>query len=195
MTECVICHWQRHSNRDTIVTRKARGGADTTWQSAKEVVETLKVDGVSGDETESEDSFGRKIRRRLRRPWLSNQISSLMEVIDSYSMEARDLVGMRKKGNVGSIRLTAATNNDERTYLVNLPVNFYDVDWFRSLDEYEKAELNAQPAKHIPTIVCHVLTFSCCLIHRSIGSLCSRGKVVLSCCNRSKNTATLRNCS
>ncbi len=144
---------QRHENRLKVTDRKAKRGADQKWTNAREVVRTLKVEGASGDETESEDVFGHKVVRRLRRPWLSRQVSSLMVAIDSYSMEEKDLVGLRRQGNVGVRRHTDAINDDHRPYMINLPVNFYDSDWFRRLDEYDKADLNVQPAMNIPDIV------------------------------------------
>lgn len=113
----------------------------------------MTADGQSGDETESEDVFGHRVVRRLFQPWVNRSISTLLAAVDSYTMEEKDLVGVRKQGNVGLTRHTAAINDDIRPYMVNLPVNFYDGEWFRRLDEYEKAELNAKPAMEIPVIV------------------------------------------
>lgn len=131
----------------------------------------MKVDGQSGDETESEDVFGHRVVRRLRRPWISHQVSSLVAAVDSYGMEAKDQVGMRKQGNVGLTRHTAAINDDDRPYMVNLPINFYDAEWFRRLDEYEKAELNVQPAMNIPIIVSHSLSKHFKLAHHILATL------------------------
>lgn len=143
--------WQRYIGRLKVANRKARH--DTAWGEARKVIETLKVEGQSGDETEHEDVFGHRVVRRLRRPWICQEISSLVAAIDSYSMEEKDQVGMRKQGNVGLTRHTTAVTDDDRPYMINLPLNFYDADWFRRLDEYEKAELNVQPALNIPVLV------------------------------------------
>ncbi len=151
---------KRHENREKVTTRKEKGGVNKTWTSAGSILKLMKVEGASGDETESEDLFGRRVVRRLRRPWLSHQISALMVAIDSYSMEEKDQAGMRKQGNVGSIRHTMAINDDDRPYMINLPVNFYDSEWFRRLDEYDKVGLNVQPAMEIPNIVSLCMTLS-----------------------------------
>lgn len=144
---------QRHVNRFKSSSRKAKGGIDATWTAAQGVVSTLTVEGHSGDETESEDVFGHRVVRRLRRPWLNQEISSLMCAIDTYFMEPKDQAGVRKRGNLGLTRHTTAKNDDDRPYMVGLPANFYDSEWLKRLDEYEKAELNVRPPMNIPTIV------------------------------------------
>ena len=116
----------------------------------------MTAEGQSGDETEAEDMFGHRVVRRLHRPWLNSEVSSLMVAIDSYFMEPRDQAGVRKRGNPGLTRHTIPKSNDNRPCMVGLPANFYDSDWFKRLDEYEKSELNVQPHTGIPTIVSFV---------------------------------------
>ncbi len=149
---------QRYRNREKITTRKSRGGHDETWKGAKDVIEILQADGQSDDQTETEDVYGHRVVRCVRRPWLNSEICSLVAAVDSYSMELKDMLGVRKQGNVGLTRIATAKKDDDRPYMVNLPINFYDTDWYRRLDEYEKADLNPRPEMDIPMIVRQIET-------------------------------------
>ncbi len=115
--------------------------------------------------------MGTELFGRLRRPWLNNKIASLLAVVDSYSMELNDLLSKRKQGNVGLTRNVAAINDDDRPHMINLPINFYDADWYRKLDEYEKAELNPRPEMAIPIIVGYFINKH---HYRKIASSCIR---------------------
>ncbi len=99
--------------------------------------------------------FGHRVVRRLRRPWLNEQVSALLVAVDTYSMESKDQAGVRKRGNLGLTRHTPTKADDNRPYMVGLPSNFYDGDWFRSLDKYDKAELKIRPSMTVPSIVSH----------------------------------------
>lgn len=123
---------------------KSKNVDSAAWDAIQTVWEILNgngrdtADGMSEDESEIDEETGQKVVRILRRPWLNNAIPTLMHAVDSYNGCLLDELACLHQGNTSFKREELGTHNDRRPYMVGLPRNFYDNDWYKNLDDIEK---------------------------------------------------------
>lgn len=114
----------------------------------------LTADGMSDDGSEVDEPTGQKFVRVLRRPWINKAIPELMHAVDTYEQAFLDELGYEHQGNTSFKRREPSNSDDKRPYMVGLPRNFYDGDWYRNLDEIDKAIIDASDTVvAIPTLV------------------------------------------
>lgn len=126
----------------------------TAWGNIEKVLVTTGIQGMSGDET---DATPRRIKetRRLKHPWLNSNITDLWVALDSYEHAIDDelLVKLRhRKGNAGLPRSTGVRQDSSVFASRLLPKNWYDDDWWRSLNEGAQLAVAAKAPVNIPTI-------------------------------------------
>lgn len=114
------------------------------------MIKKLGPNGMSGDESDGGCSVGRnKIPIRLQLPWLNEDMTKVLIRLDSHK-PTNFLIAPR--GNRPFER------QQERKiappHLVrpvpNLPVNWYNTDWYHSLSFPDKLSLNADTETSIP---------------------------------------------
>ncbi|KIJ22352.1 hypothetical protein M422DRAFT_57202 [Sphaerobolus stellatus SS14] len=109
----------------------------------------LGNEGTSDDESDEEATPGSPFRQRKRvrvvqLAWRSQWLVDILRYIDNhYRHEACPLQG--KRGNAAHERVHARPRVDYTRVPKNLPCNFYDDNWYYSLNDYERYELNAAP--------------------------------------------------
>lgn len=124
------------------------------WGFMVDVLSTMKRDGMSSDETATEDEgTGIGGRKRLpykkcrvkRRVWRNKEIDPYMKIIDRH-MVVKNVFGNDRAGTKARLRVRPAHTASDRAHIPpNLPRNFYDDEWYNSLSQKEKDDLQAQP--------------------------------------------------
>lgn len=102
------------------------------------------ADGGSEDESDVDEETNRKFTRVLRRVWINKDIPELMHAVDTYGQSMLDDIGHQHQGNVSLPRSSLSRSDDKRPYMTGLPRNFYDDNWYRSLDEVDKELVGAK---------------------------------------------------
>lgn len=125
------------------------------WGYLYDVVTTLSRDGMSSDETVTEDEgAGIGGRKRLpykkcrvkRRVWRNKKIDSYMKIIDRH-MIVKNVFGNDRAGTRARLRVRPAHKASDRAHIPpKLPRNFYDDEWYNGLSQKEKDDLHAQPS-------------------------------------------------
>lgn len=134
------------------------------WDDIQTIWEALNgngrdtADGMSEDESEVDEESGRKYVRILRRPWLNRAIPKLMHAVDTYDECLLDELAHQHQGNTSFKRVEPSVHDDKRPFMVGLPRNFYDKDWYKNLDDIDKEIVGANEK----TVAIPVLVSSCC---------------------------------
>lgn len=127
------------------------------WGNIKKVLTDIGIQGMSGDETDSNASSSRfKGMRRLKHPWLNPKIMELWVALDSYEDAINDelLVKIRnRRGNAGLPRSKGARQDSSVPASKFLPRNWYSDDWWKKLSEGAQLEVAAEDPVEIPTLV------------------------------------------
>jgi hypothetical protein len=123
------------------------------WSAIGEMKEYLGCDGMSSDETDQESSVGViKTVRRVRKAWLSEEISEVWRVADTYHRARTQ--GQSKRGNKSYKRnpVPAEGHTSYNRVVPGLPQNYYDVIWFQSLIESDKLLLRPLAPQSLPDV-------------------------------------------
>jgi hypothetical protein len=114
------------------------------------VVDSLGVDGMSSDESEVDENRQRVFRVK-RRPWRSKALDKFLRRIDD-DHNTTNAYGNNRAGCQPRIRKRPAYNESTGKAIRNLPVNFYDANWYRKLSDMDKRQLDAQKDVEVPEI-------------------------------------------
>lgn len=132
----------------------------TLWSVISYILDILNgngnntADGISEDESETDEHSRPKLVRIRARPWINKAIPELMHTVDTYGQSKLDELGHQHQGNSSLPRVYVAKKDDIRPYMVGLPRNFYDDDWYKTLDEVEKSIVDAnEEVVDIPFLV------------------------------------------
>ncbi|KAH7903686.1 hypothetical protein BJ138DRAFT_1020240 [Hygrophoropsis aurantiaca] len=109
-----------------------------------ELVTSLGVDGMSSDESGHEGRQGEPTFFITGKPWRARSVTTWVRTLDSLHIHAR--YRGEWKATAGAwprIRVTS-TVESQRAAVPGLPRNFYSGTWFKTLSEYEAADLQPE---------------------------------------------------
>lgn len=125
------------------------------WDRTAEVIEYLGAQGMSSDETVQEArGMNPKVVRRIPKPWLHTDVSSLLAAIDEQGS-----VVTPSRGGKTVLRLRApdsragVTMRSESAPVCKLPANYYDEMWWRSLSNGQQLSIQRRPGQPLPDAV------------------------------------------
>ncbi|KLO04066.1 hypothetical protein SCHPADRAFT_1003407 [Schizopora paradoxa] len=121
------------------------------WKTIYKIIKDLNIDGQSGDQSEGYDALGVKQVRRLGQPFLNPELTSLKQAVDTYGPLVQEIKKKEKQGHPAIARLPES-RADAPGFMVNLPVNWYNPTWYKTLSVEAKQALNAQKKKPIPKL-------------------------------------------
>jgi hypothetical protein len=115
--------------------------------------DTLGLENMSSDETDTEDSnpYSKKRVRRVDLHWLNDNIVGLKRSLEKLDYSRRH--SKEKGGNPSCIRIPSATKTEKRPAPGGLPINYYDPSWLKGLSDLERQMLEPGPEKRIPELV------------------------------------------
>jgi hypothetical protein len=148
-----------------------------TWEQVQKVLDGLGPEGMSGDETDRQQSsgFSRRSRtKKLRRvvlPWRNPAITELFSSLETYEGAVREECFMSTRGNRPLERLDemAEPTTTPAKPIRRLPRNWYKNDWYRSLTHAAKLLLSPRQTCPIPDLVC-MLAFHIIFASHSLNS-------------------------
>lgn len=104
---------------------------------------------MSSDETDGEKP---KRVRRVALHWRAPKLTELMKAVDSYQ-DVHSL-HLTKQGNQSFSRMFQPTSTaSRRAAKPQLPKNFYNSEWLKSLTRAKRDALKLQPMFEIPSLV------------------------------------------
>jgi hypothetical protein len=117
------------------------------------MLENLGNGGMNCPLSDSEDSIDKELQR-CEHFWLSTEIISLFEVLDSIERRAHASKLITRRGN----RPLRINNKPVKRVLdspvtPSLPRNWYREEWYNHLDLYERIDIRAAKNKALPDIV------------------------------------------
>src|SRR6266852_4142680 len=118
------------------------------WGGISQMMEYLGCDGMSSNETDNEASSGIiKAVRRVRKGWLSEEISEVWHTAETYHRAQTQ--GQSKRGNKPCRRNPVPVEGQQSYDRVTpgLPRNYYDSIWFQSLTHSDKLLLRPLPPR------------------------------------------------
>lgn len=118
---------------------------------------------MSGDETDTASGKAKHIRR-AKHLWLNPQITDLWIALDSYQHAVDDEMLIRikqRRGNPGLPRADGGRLISDLPVPKFLPSNWYDGEWWKSLNEGAQFEVAPDDTISIPFL--EVCTVSFCL--------------------------------
>jgi hypothetical protein len=159
---------QTYKRRVDIVTLN-RDSNPETWTRIHKVLLELDIDGMSSDESEDEEPRPRRSDRDLKKvrrvsiEWLNPKFSALWASVETYENVPFDAI-LQRRGNAALSReLVARRVNKNRVPIIGLPRNWYDDDWYRSLQGFQQKKLCSRADEPIPDLVCDLFLPLCCL--------------------------------
>jgi hypothetical protein len=125
------------------------------------VIIALGVNGMSEDETDTDALNGNaqpksspKILRRRKLRWVSNDISLLMDAVESYRAAVADSAFYDARGNKAlERRFNPHSINEKSLPVKGLPRNWYDQTFYQSLYPHERKKLRQASKVDLPFLV------------------------------------------
>jgi hypothetical protein len=134
-----------------------------TWNRIHQVLLELGIDGMSSDESEDEIPRPRRSDREMKRvrrvalEWLNPKFSELWASVETYENVPFDAI-LQRRGNAAlSCQFIPKRVDKKRVTVIGLPRNWYDEDWYRSLQSFQQKKLQSRTDEPIPDLVCGLL--------------------------------------
>jgi len=128
------------------------GTVHDTWDTLFYIVDTLTIAGMSSDESDTNES-NRPIYRVKRRAWRSKALTRYLILVD-HDQNKTNAYGNIRSGNPPRTRVRHSNNAlSVRDPPTNLPINFYNEDWYSGLTNKQKRDLAAKDAVELPEVV------------------------------------------
>ena len=125
-----------------VLTKGAENALDLgAWQFLLSVVETLGTDGTSSDESECEDDI-HTVFKTKRMPWRRRDLSDKLKIADDERLLDKTIYHSQGSKPVPRQRESDRGPVSGRGPPSNLPRVFYDEEWFESLDEDAKRDVD-----------------------------------------------------
>ncbi|KAI0692065.1 hypothetical protein C8T65DRAFT_586848 [Cerioporus squamosus] len=99
------------------------------------MLETFGVDGMSSDESETED--GVKRYRLLRKSWRPDPVTLWFRAMDAVAA-----LTAKGRGNRFRLRMVSTKVDDSRAAPRGLPKNAYSSVWYANLGDFDRADLH-----------------------------------------------------
>ena len=124
------------------------------WDAVHKIIDTLGVEGMSGDETDCPPAAKPKALRRLELPWINPGISHLFQSVETYESAHRMENMLEQVGN-SSLKCCweAGRKKGKSTPIPGLPHNWYNDDWFKGLTAGARLMLSVRKDIAIPSLV------------------------------------------
>jgi hypothetical protein len=87
--------------------------------------------------------------------WLSRDVISILEELDTLGKRAKASRLVSKKGNRPLPRTKNTKTVYDTTKTTTLPKNWYRHDWYESLCTFEQGDLNCADPESLPSVVSH----------------------------------------
>lgn len=142
---------QKVNRRHTVAEENTHGGP-SAWKEAREAVDAVGVDGMSGEETDGEVSTREKQLIRVPVRWINPELTRLFHAMDTWKAAVDD-EGFKARGNRPFIRPSKSKEPATGTVRKGLPRNWYDDSWYRSQSDAKKVLLGAAAQRKIPALV------------------------------------------
>jgi len=113
-----------------------------SWKAAREAIDALGPDGMSGEETESEVSGQEKQRVGVPVQWVNHKLMEMCHAVDTWESTINDQSFSSPRGNRPLTRLPRSKKSDPGKPTKGLPQNWYDDTWFKSQPDSKKLLLN-----------------------------------------------------
>lgn len=120
------------------------------WGEVEDILDRLGHEGISSDETDG-DTQPKRLRR-VARGWLNPAVSEMWRDIEKYEL-SNPRSRRSQRGNRPLLRIFMSQTTNLQKPVKELPMNYYDSLWWKSLSEPEQAMLNPGPPEAIPKIV------------------------------------------
>jgi hypothetical protein len=130
------------------------------WKKLKKIHAELGQDGMSSDETDSEQTgLQAKIVRRIPKTWLSPTISELWNAVEKYGKGRLNRAGNSPHTRIfepsSSFRTQPNTPAQRRLCVPGLPLNYYCDLWLRGLSPAQRAQVDRKSPRELPSYVSH----------------------------------------
>ena len=144
---------QIYSRRQEIIDVNLQDNPNV-WSKVKLIHEILGQGGMSSDETDGE--YARHTDKKVRRvtlPWRNPALVALYQSVDSY--EDAHALHLTEQGNHSLHRRfeARASTSSKRKPITQLPKNFYNQDWLKSLTRAQRSSLRLKQMLEIPALV------------------------------------------
>jgi hypothetical protein len=127
------------------------------WKAAREAVDAVGVDGMSGEETDGNISGRQKQLAQVPVRWINSELSHLFHNIDSWKSAITDEGFVNARGNRPFTRSPTIKEPVSRKVTKGLLRNWYDDTWYKSQSDAQKRRLNPTSVRPIPTLVSSVI--------------------------------------
>lgn len=127
------------------------------WKAAREAIDAVGADGMSGEETDDEVSGRQKELARVPVRWINPELTRLFHTVDSWKAAIADEGFVSTRGNRPFARSSTIKEPAMGTVTKRLPRNWYDNYWYMSQTDPQKRLLNATSSRIIPTLVRAIL--------------------------------------
>ena len=117
------------------------------------MLQRLHSSGMNYDITDSESSD--RILQPCTHWWLSADVISVLQELDSLGKRAKVSRLVSKKGNRSLPRTKDIKIVYDSTKTAFLPKNWYRHEWYESLCSFEQADLDCADPENLPSIVSH----------------------------------------
>ncbi|KIK00171.1 hypothetical protein K443DRAFT_7839 [Laccaria amethystina LaAM-08-1] len=126
------------------------------WKKLKKIHAELGQDGMSSDETDSEQTgLQAKIVRRIPKTWLIPTISELWNAVEKYGKGRLNRVGNSPHTRIfepsSSFRTQPNTPAQRRLCVPGLPLNYYCDLWLRGLSPAQRAQVDRKSPRELPS--------------------------------------------
>lgn len=118
-----------------------------------DMLQRLHSAGMNYDITDSESSD--RVLQPCIHWWLSIDVISILQELDSLGKRAKALRLVSKKGNRPLSRTKNIKTVYDSTKTTYLPKNWYRREWYESLCPFEQGDLNCADPETLPSVVSH----------------------------------------
>jgi hypothetical protein len=126
-----------------------RNSDPETWSRIHKVLLELDIDGMSADKSEDEKPRPQRSDRDLKKvrhvaiEWLNPKFSALWASVETYENVPFDAI-LQCRGNASLSREHVARRVDkDRVPIIGLPRNWYNEDWYCSLQSFQQRKLQS----------------------------------------------------
>lgn len=133
------------------------GETKKVWDFLLRLVNMLGQQGMSSDESESDDGMERRQKCLINvLPWRHRDLTPYLKRIDK-DVNLQNQYGHRRAGTQPRVRLRHSPQKQaalsKREAVPGLPFNFYDSTWYATLSPRDKTLLRTKPPMDLPMIV------------------------------------------
>jgi len=128
------------------------------WKKLKKIHAELGQDGMSSDETDTEQTgLQAKIVRRIPKVWISPAVSDLWNAVEKYGKGRVNSIGNTPYTRIFEPSPSSRTQQNmpaqRRLCVPGLPSNYYCDLWLRGLSPAQRAQVDRKSPRELPSYV------------------------------------------